>query len=261
MFGNNPNLKNLEPVVIMGRGHSGTRILAWICHDLGLRMGVDASRETGDADDLVFTRKIKKIAQRNLGMTSMSDIKASSLRRFHRAITAYYKRMGQPEGLWGWKFPETYLIAPYVLKTFPNIRIIHLVRDGRDLAFKNHLTDDPNRRLGKLLLTKIGALHEPHAVQAGMSWAAQVDWFDQFKSEIPKTQYLEMTFEQLCSNPMTEAQRLCHFLQVPMTEAATHFCQNRINTSKLAQHRENDPNDVAAVTKRILPTLKRYGYE
>jgi hypothetical protein len=123
MFGNNPNLKNLEPVVIMGRGHSGTRILAWICHDLGLRMGVDASRETGDADDLVFTRKIKKIAQRNLGMTSMSDIKA------------------------------------------------------------------------------------------------------------------------------------------PMTEAATHFCQNRINTSKLAQHRENDPNDVAAVTKRILPTLKRYGYE
>jgi hypothetical protein len=35
-------LRRLTPCVVMGRGHSGTRVVAWMCDHLGLNMGTDA---------------------------------------------------------------------------------------------------------------------------------------------------------------------------------------------------------------------------
>jgi hypothetical protein len=252
-------LAQLEPVVVMGRGHSGTRVLTWIIHHLGVTMGVAHTRETADVDDLVFSRKIKKIAIRNLGMTTDAEVSGYALYRFRRAARAYYQRLGRPAS-WGWKFPETYLVAPIVHRAFPRARYIHLVRDGRDVAFKNHLTDDPTRKLGRVLLRKIGAWGKPHHVQAAASWAAQIDWFDAYKGTLPRDRLLEMTFEALCRDPQRETRRVCDFLGLPLTDAAQDFIDRQINIAKLSQHREFDPAKVEEVTAEVRPVLERYGY-
>jgi len=49
-----------SPIIIMGRGHSGTRVLAWTCHHLGVNLGVSCEKVAGDAADKVFTKAIKK---------------------------------------------------------------------------------------------------------------------------------------------------------------------------------------------------------
>lgn len=248
------------PVVLMGRGHSGTRLLAWACSKLGLQLGFGEDRATGDADDEKFTAAIKALALNNVGITRLGQIREGELYRFQQAVAGYYARLGNPQGLWGWKFPETYLITPYITQTFPHARYVHMVRDGRDLAFKYHLTDDPKRKLGNRILTLQNALTLPHHLQAALSWAFQVDNFDAFRPFIAPEQVFELTFETLCLQPNAVMQQLCDFLHLPFTPPCASYLQEQVQLWKVGQYKENEPALVREVEARITPTLRRYGY-
>ncbi|MFZ0695034.1 MAG: sulfotransferase, partial [Alphaproteobacteria bacterium] len=250
-------LGTLEPVVLMGRGHSGTRVLSWVCAHLDVKMGANDQHATGDPDDVTFTKQIEVIATRNLEVNSLANVQGGDLRRFQSAVAAYFRRLGQPNGCWGWKFPETYLIAPYVVKTFPKVKLLHLVRDGRDLAFKTHLTDNPRKKLGGAVLAACGAMECPRHLQAASSWAYQVDRFDAFRRELPAAQVFDVRFEDLCAAPLEWAKKLCGFLGVPMTERCRQYLVRDINTGKVAQYREEDAAQVREVEQKIGGTLRR----
>jgi sulfotransferase family protein len=261
------DLKELEkklaqqsPVVLMSRGHSGTRVLAWLCTRLGIELGTREDLATCDVSFLEFSQQIKKMATGNVGVVNSRGIKNKEHRRFLKAANSYYEHLGSPSGLWGWKFPETYLIAPYVQKVFPKVRFIHQVRNGKDLAFKEHLTDDPKRKLGKKVLTAAGALGLPHHLQAALSWAWQVDNFDAFKKELPPESVLDISFEKLCLQPDQTIQKLCEYLQIEPTADAKKYLQDTIKPEKVDQFKENEPGLVAEVETRIASTLKRYDY-
>jgi hypothetical protein len=251
-------LSTLQPVLLMGRGHSGTRVLSFACIRLGIQLGT--STATGDADDRTFTRTIKKIAARNLASGTPDCVSEKDLIRFQNAVFKYYKTIGSPRTLWGWKFPETYMIGDYVARTFPNARYIHLVRDGRDLAFKQHLTDDPQRKLGKILLSHIDAMNQPHHLQAALSWAFQVDRFDTFRAKLNSNQIYDMRFEDMCREPMVAMQGLCDFLNIPMTERCEHYITKQLDGSKIEQHKSEDPAKIQEIENTISSPLKRYHY-
>jgi len=251
-------LSTLQPLMLMGRGHSGTRVLSFACMHLGIQLGTSAA--TGDADDRTFTRTIKKIVTRNLAVGMPARVEENDLIRFQNAVCKYYKTIGSPQTLWGWKFPETYLIGDYVARTFPNARYIHLVRDGRDLAFKNHLTDDPHRKLGKKLLSHIDAMNQPHHLQAALSWAFQVDQFDSFRAKLNAGQVYDMQFEDICREPMTAIEGLCDFLKIPMTEQCKNYIAGQLQAAKVSQYKKEDPEEIKAVETAISSTLKRYHY-
>ena len=248
------------PLVLMSRGHSGTRVLSWVCTHLGANLGTSPDLATGDADDQSFTDQIKKIATHNIGITQTKDVQLDDLHRFQKACWRYFEGLSEPKTLWGWKFPETYLIAPYIEATFPKARYIHFLRDGRDIAFKKHLTDDEKRKLGHALLTKQNALSQPRFLQAAISWAFQVETFDTFQSNLAPERVLEIRFESLCSEPFPTAQKICEFLGVNMTESCKNYLQHEINTSKVGQYQEHSPDEIKAVEEAIGQTLRKHGY-
>ncbi|MBM4312169.1 MAG: sulfotransferase [Deltaproteobacteria bacterium] len=251
-------LAALQPVLIMGRGHSGTRVLSYACTHLGIQLGTTSA--TGDADDRTFTRTIKKIACRNLAPRDHDSVDGKDLIRFQDAVFRYYTKIGSPQTPWGWKFPETYLIGAWVERTFPQARYIHMVRDGRDLAFKRHLTDDPSRQLGKKLLTHINAMGLPHHLQAALSWAFQVDRFDAFCAGLPDERVFYLRFEDLCLQPLALMQRLCDFLHIPMTGSCERYLARQLEAGKLAQYKSGDPAKIQEIEQAISATLKRHGY-
>ncbi len=253
-------LAAMSPVVLLGRGHSGTRVLAWMCVHLGVKLGTSSPHVEGDPDDVTFTNKIKALAAHNLDVTSPADVREHALRRFKAAVSKYYAGLGNPSGMWGWKFPETYLIAPYVARTFPQARYLHLVRDGRDIAFKSHLTDNPRHRVGKAVLSACHALELPDHMRAAASWAYQVDRFDAFRDHLPASSVLDMRFEDLCTSPAESAERLSAFLGASMTDACREYVASGIDTLKVAQYGEQDPRLVDDVERRIVATLRRYRY-
>jgi len=252
-------LSELQPVMLMGRGHSGTRVLSFACMHLGIQLGTSAA--TGDADDRTFTHTIKKIATQNLASGAPDQVREKDLIRFQNAVLKYYKKIGSPQTLWGWKFPETYLISDCIARTFPNARYIHLVRDGRDLAFKRHLTDDPKRKLGKRLLTHINAMNLHHHLQAAMSWAFQVDRFDEFRTTLNANQVLDIKFEDVCREPMAAMQAVCTFLNIPMTEQCESYITKQLDLNKIAQYKNEDPAKIREIEDAIKSTLARYHYQ
>lgn len=105
-----------------------------------------------------------------------------------------------------------------------------MVRDGRDLAFKQHLTDDAGRRLGRILLDRLGArCHRLH-------------------------------FEELCRAPLPAMEAVADFLGVEMTGACRDYVAASVRPEKLGQHRSEDPTRVAEVEAVIAGTLAACGY-
>lgn len=253
-------LRDMSPVVLMGRGHSGTRVLAWICTHLGIHLGTHTDRETGDSNDLVFTRQIKKIAIRNIGNHRVDQVRSRDLARFQKAVYRHYIAQGRPEPPWGWKFPETYLIAPCVHLTFPRARYLHLVRDGRDLAFKHHLTDDPRRTLGRRLLKHIGAIEDPPHLQAARSWAFQVETYAAFRDDTPGLRVHDLRFEDLIRDPIPSVESVCRFLDIPFRPEALEWIETNIRQGKIRQHRDQCPEQLRDVEAAIGRTLLRFGY-
>jgi hypothetical protein len=187
-------------------------------------------------------------------------VQPDDLRRFQRAVYSYYDGLGSPKEAWGWKFPETYLIGPCIAGTFPKARYLHLIRDGRDVAFKKHLTDNPNKKLGRALLERQSALGKGHHLQAAISWAFQVEQFAAFSEQLPDNQLLNVTFEHLCNEPDKTTAAICEFLTLPMTDACRVYISKEIDSGKIAQYRQSPAEQVREVEDTIRPTLKKYGY-
>jgi len=296
-----------RPVVVMGRGHSGTRVLAWALEALGVRMGTRTAKPTGDLQDRRFTRRIKRIAKRYVPRPALGAPRERDVDRFRRAAARYLEWLDSPEGRdgryppretnvagvaggtgsgargrtrggargrtgdpsgvqpeaapprWGFKFPETYLIGNVVDRAFPRALHVHMVRDGRDLAFKEHLTDDADRGLGRAILEHLGLLDRPHAMQAAISWDWQVRRFEEVESVLGD-RVLRMTFEELCLDPEATMERLCAFLGMPMNEACRDYLATNIRRGKVSQHRSEDPEVIRAIEAEIGSTLRRFGY-
>ncbi len=261
-----PTLQQDAPIVIMTRGHSGSRVLAWALQHLGAHLGAIDAKPTGDIQDRRFTRRIKRIAIARMNGatdTRATQAQANALLRKAAPCKKWIAQQSNTNHLehWGWKFPETILIGPVVERAFPNARYIHLIRDGRDLAFKEHLTDDPSRKLGKALLTCAGALSDPPHISAAKSWAYQEQVFRTFAQTIPADRLCRVRFEEMVSQPTETVQRCADFLNLPMTGACRDYLADKINPAKIAQHRENDPALIAQVESIIGDELTANGYE
>ena len=247
-----------EPVVLMGRGHSGTRVLAYAVQALGVNLGFTDRMASGDPEDKTFRRGLAKLARRwDVG----DPPPERELRPFRKLVYRWHERIA-PSGPWGWKYPETYLMGPHVHAVFPRARYLHIIRDGRDLAFKRHRTHDPDTVLGRRVLAKIGATGEPGYMGAALSWAYQVELFTDFAARsLPSERLLHLTFEELCADPVGVTRRVAAFLGMPVPDSAVTFLSGFTNPEKIHDYRVRKPERIRAVEERIGPTLRRFGYE
>jgi hypothetical protein len=152
-----------HPVVIGGIGGSGTRLIAQCLQKLGFFIGPDLNKSS---DNLWFTLLFKRIEILSSseeefteavevlvkGMTGgeaftkrqvdlIKDL-ASRDREQHpapwlseRAATLLAQRQAlEPNTRWGWKEPNSHIILDRLKAHFENMKYIHVVRNGLDMA-------------------------------------------------------------------------------------------------------------------------------
>lgn len=257
-------LKCQSPVILMGRGKSGTRLMSWACAKLGLSLGTTPRLPAGDLAHRPFREVVKGLARRNLDVAREEALRDNELNLFRKSAYEACKwlRGEHPDAVgWGWKWPETYLILPYVYRTFPQGRYVHMIRDGRDVAFKRHSTDDPARPLGRMLIERLGVQGKPRYLQAAASWEFQVRRYVEFsRQEIPAENRFEMSYEEFCREPVALMNRLADFLGIPMTEACRDYVAGTLTDAQIGQHHDADPAQLREVEAQIGPLLSELGY-
>jgi hypothetical protein len=109
---------------------------------------------------------------------------------------------------WGWKEPNTHLIAAQIHELLPEFKFIYLSRHSLDLAF----SDNQNQLMhwGKHYLG------EPCEITPRTSlkfWIKTHQRMMDLKSKMQERMYI-MSYDSLCENPKLEIKKLLNFLGV-----------------------------------------------
>jgi hypothetical protein len=220
-----------QPVILLGRGGSGTRLLAQLALSVGVFLGneLNASHDSVEWVETLFDLAVETVTGDIASGSARELYWNSQLHRRASEILATGRR--DPTGLWGWKLPETMLTLPHALRAFPRARVVHLVRHPVTSALRRtHITSRLDNPVGRAVLPaayracgldsdNIG-LDEPYIHNAA-SWAYQVGGVVGILRSMPLARgRLEFRYEEICAAPDDAQKRLTAFLgaAAPITD-------------------------------------------
>jgi len=260
-------IKNTSPVVVIGRGGSGTRILADLVQEQGVFLGNKLNKSI-DAVEWVKTIYGAVIDAHSAPYGLSPEKEEMWIRKIRRTAREILEERGTPvPDFWGWKLPETTLVIPQVLASFPHARIIHLIRHPvSSCCRRSHMTSRTDTELGQVCLTraydfigrpvaKIGD-DETHIHNAA-SWAFQVSLAVRALEDIKdESRTLLVKYEAICDDPTACRDDIRQFLGM---DAARSPQGLQIDT---ARRNENavDPEQAAAVWDICGEQAIRLGY-
>lgn len=244
------------PLVIGASGGSGTRVVASILIKAGLFLGTDLN-ESSDA--LPFVRFYDRWADTSLRYWNQS-VPASLATEIHRDLTSAVDRhtaqMPRDPAGWGWKNPRSMLVLPWLHRAFPELRFVHVIRDGRDMAYsanQNQLNLHGEVVLGPAIPG------EPLPVRAIRYWSrvnlAVGDYCAAFLPE----RYLILRFEDLCLDPEQTINELLEFAGL-QRRSATRLRELVVPPGSLGRWLRFNRQEIALLQNAGEPALRRFGY-
>ena len=157
-------------------------------------------------------------------------------------------------GPWGWKAPPSIFLLPFFARVLPGMRFVHVLRDGRDIAFSRN--QNQPRRYGAALLGPDAELASPAG--AIRLWTQANLTAAQFGERELGERYLQIRFEDVCSDPQPVIARLLAFLELAGDPAALAAEVQAPPT--LGRWRQQDAALVAELEEIARPALERFGY-
>jgi hypothetical protein len=207
MFGN----AIYRPFIIIGMHRSGTSFLAEALNDAGICMGVFREHNGEALHFLSLNQQMMSAAGGDwLDPVSVADSKVNTMTAeqiFAEHVKCRYHqkwrlRCFQAQS-WGWKDPRNTFTLGYWLKVFPNARVIHLVRNGCDVAQSLHRR---NQVPGEVHDSRLNDL------QFCFSLWEKYTLEGQKKTEMLGNKALELSYESLISEDEQSLKRLQSFV-------------------------------------------------
>ena len=256
-----------SPIIVFGASHSGSRLLAQMLGRLGVFMGshLNDSEDSIDVFDLVrYLVEAHAPDYSNLFCNGDPTLQG-------RALVAFGAHLAdRPEGQrWGWKLPETSHAMPVMARLFPEARCIHLVRDGRDVAFspflapkapfwrKIYFNDASIYRWRGHAMTQRAYRDHGHLFNAAR-WVNSVT-LGRAHGAMLGERYLEVRYEALVANPAAEMARLAAFLGTQAPDMATDMPE--VRSQSVGKWRERPAGQLDEIRAIMEPTLGAFGYD
>jgi hypothetical protein len=254
------------PIVIFCKSHSGSRLLVRLMEAAGIFMGAHQNLSGDSWDILPIVRYlVMRYYPEYAGVLRGEDPLLADM--MEAALLRHLAGYDPAEGRrWGWKLCETTFILPVVARLFPNAQFIHLIRDGRDVAFSNHTgaTDVFWRKVifdradiqqwEGLPLTGEGYRRQPHLFNA-QHWANSVRVGHDAATGFGQ-RCLELRYEDLCLNLEASTARLSDFLGLDSVPAALPTA----HSDSVGKFRRQLPRNRRSVIELIAPMQAVLGY-
>ena len=258
------------PIVIFNKSHSGSRLLARLLREQGIFMGA-VLNESEDA--LPLLRLVEHVV-----LTYHPDFSSlwgqspwpEALQQLISDALDEHLAGYQPGTAWGWKLCETTYILPLLAALFPTGRYIHLVRDGRDVAFSIHVA--PEQPFWRKIyfgsaevqswrgLPLDNATYERHSHLFNARHWLEMTGLGRTYGAMLGPQYRELRFEDLCADLPGEAARLLAWLGHETDQVSLDRLATTVRQDPIGKHRARPPGEQRAVQQIIEPLLLSFGY-
>jgi len=206
-------------ITVIGRGHSGTRLMSHTLTASGVFMG----KPRNLSGDLLPPRDLydacvilaRHVSWRGGMEWDFSRVHAAEIPPgFSRRVLSYLRSvLESPAQLRGWKIPETTLAYPWIRRMFPEVRYIFWTRDPRDCIIGSHITDD---------LRDWGVPHQPTddvRLQRATSWM----YHNELVKSTPRpAHWIEVRYEDFVLHQQETLARLEAFLGFPLARIPVH---------------------------------------
>lgn len=260
-----------DPVIVINKSHSGSRLLASLLSEAGVFLGSNINKSC-DSEDVL--RVVEYLVTRYypdyraLWHEGFEDPHLTSL--VAQVFTDHLQAQDRPGSPWGWKLCEATYILPVLDSLFPGAKYVHMIRDGRDVAFCDHVsphnafwkkiyfnTDAVTRWRGRRL--SHGNYKRKSYVYNAVHWYNSVMIGRAYGSML-KSRYVEVRYEDLCNDFVPTATKLFADLGIEVeTEFLTRFSR-RVYTGSIGKHRHQPRIRQRRVLGIIEPLLLSLGY-
>lgn len=243
-------LANSEPVIIVGRGGSGTRLLSQLALSTGVFLGNKLNVSLDSEEWVEDIYKLAISATSTTGIESGSEQERYWLRQLRkRAATILRDADRSHKDIWGWKLPETILALPQILKAFPNAYVIHLVRHPLTSSWRRtHMTSRINNPIGRAVLTAAYKAYgfDPKNIDRDESyfhnvitWTYQVQQaYEVLNSMARSDRILYFRYEDICDSASEARDRMSDFLGISSTKTTLSV---EINPGRINEAPANSP--------------------
>ena len=256
------------PIIIFNKSHSGSRLLARIILSSGVYLGTDRN-ESEDAVGIMDM--VRPLVERHYpDYRTLMRHGHPELEPLVSTVLARHLRGHAPGQRWGWKLCETLYVLPVLQHIFPTASFVHLLRDGRDVAFSDHVapqqpfwrkvyfdTAEINSWNGRKLTEK-SYRRSPHVFNA-RHWVNSVTVARHFGSMLGE-RYLEVRFEDLVLAPRETSLNLLSTLGLTHDEAQIESFAASIDKSAVGKFRKAPRRRRSEAEAVLRPTLEAFGY-
>jgi hypothetical protein len=254
-------------VIVFSASHSGSRLLATLLDTLGVFMG---SHLNDSEDSIDVFELVRYLVEAHAPDYSKLFCNGDATLQ-PRALAAFSAHLAdRPEGQrWGWKLPETSHALPVLARLFPEARCIHLVRDGRDVAFspflapkapfwrKIYFNDADIYSWRGHAMTQRAYRNHGHLFNAAR-WVNSVN-LGRAHGAMLGERYLEVRYEALVADPVREMARLAAFLGLQTPPAAAELPE--VRSESVGKWRERPAGQLDEIRAIMEPTLGAFGYD
>jgi len=158
---------------------------------------------------------------------------------------------------WGWKLPRTYALLPFLFDALPDMRFIHVVRDGRDMALSHRLTT--LGQFDRQVLPRRG----PHqgAVAAARAWSIQNCRAHEQGVRFLGDRYLVIRHEDFLDHTTDKLTVLAAFAEISPTQANIDEALSLLDApGSRGRHKSLSRTQQRLVTRAAREGLEMFGY-
>ncbi len=216
-----------SPIILTGRGGSGTRMLSKAVAGAGVFLGnkINQTQDSVEWVDLLYAMAVELLEH---GHDDQELLQRWRQRLRHRAREILGVGEWDQIQRWGWKLPETMIVARPVLDIFPAARLVHLVRHPITCSFRRtHMTSRISNHVGGALLR---AAYDDARLELGdpnrrdivsdnaVSWRYQVGRVAAVCGDPSlRDRCLQVRYEDICDDWPRVADNISNFLGSPPT--------------------------------------------
>lgn len=259
------------PIVVLGRGQSGTRFLAEALQRQGVFIGGNLNRMF---DSLTWEPLIQQVVlgvYPRYGELREGDVWHQKVRE----TTARFLDEGYAGGPWGWKIGISAFIIPLLARVFPALRVLHLIRDGRDVMLSRL------RRVGQLPYNAFDRKVILGDADARHWWGRRVNWLTVFRfryefemqawvefvsvarrygTPLGPERYFELRYEDICRDPVATVSGAFEFAGLEMKPAVESFLREHARVDRIGKWQSIPNRKIAGAISIGKTLLEELGY-